>query len=188
MGALLQLNVCLMGDPGVAKSQVWIWMTHTDTELFAVLLDMIVCACAYKHAHYHITTPPLYLCPSIVSVCESCLFIFLTSLGFPQLLKHVASISPRGVYTSGKGSRCVLSLYYHSFEYSLFQSLTRRYCSGVGLTAAVVRDPLTGEFVLEVGHIRYHHLGLALSIQFIVFSLLMLFQPKPPSHSATSHT
>ena len=165
MGALLQLNVCLMGDPGVAKSQVWIWMTHTDTELFAVLLDMIVCACAYKHAHYHITTPPLYLCPSIVS-----------------------SISPRGVYTSGKGSRCVLSLYYHSFEYSLFQSLTRRYCSGVGLTAAGVRDPLTGEFVLEVGHIRYHHLGLALSIQFIVFSLLMLFQPKPPSHSATSHT
>lgn len=33
-----------------------------------------------------------------------------------QLLKHIASISPRGVYTTGKGS------------------------SGVGLTAAVVRD------------------------------------------------
>jgi len=38
-----------------------------------------------------------------------------------QLLKHIATISPRGVYTSGKGS------------------------SGVGLTAAVVRDNITGE-------------------------------------------
>ena len=55
------INVCLMGDPGVAKS---------------------------------------------------------------QLLKHIASTSPRGVYTSGKGS------------------------SGVGLTAAVVKDPTTNEFLL----------------------------------------
>lgn len=55
------INVCLMGDPGVAKS---------------------------------------------------------------QLLKHIAMLAPRGVYTSGKGA------------------------SGVGLTAAVVRDPTTQEFVL----------------------------------------
>jgi DNA replication licensing factor MCM7 len=44
-----------------------------------------------------------------------------------QLLKHVATVAPRGVYTSGKGA------------------------SGVGLTAAVLRDPLTQDFVLEGG-------------------------------------
>ena len=58
------LNICLMGDPGVAKS---------------------------------------------------------------QLLKHISSLAPRGVYTTGKGS------------------------SGVGLTAAVLRDPHTNELVLEGG-------------------------------------
>eukprot|EP01116_Phalansterium_solitarium_P025658 TRINITY_DN9920_c0_g1_i1.p1 TRINITY_DN9920_c0_g1~~TRINITY_DN9920_c0_g1_i1.p1 ORF type:complete len:736 (-),score=269.28 TRINITY_DN9920_c0_g1_i1:76-2283(-) len=58
------LNVCLMGDPGVAKS---------------------------------------------------------------QLLKHISTISPRGVYTSGKGS------------------------SGVGLTAAVLKDPITNDLILEGG-------------------------------------
>ena len=41
-----------------------------------------------------------------------------------QLLKHISYISPRAVYTTGKGS------------------------SGVGLTAAIVTDPFTKELAL----------------------------------------
>ncbi|GBF93305.1 DNA replication licensing factor MCM7 [Raphidocelis subcapitata] len=44
-----------------------------------------------------------------------------------QLLKHVAKVAPRAVYTTGKGS------------------------SGVGLTAAVLRNQVTKELVLEGG-------------------------------------
>ncbi|EKX47330.1 minichromosome maintenance protein 7 [Guillardia theta CCMP2712] len=44
-----------------------------------------------------------------------------------QLLKHVAKLTPRGVYTTGKGS------------------------SGVGLTASVTKDAFTGELMLEGG-------------------------------------
>lgn len=51
-----------------------------------------------------------------------------------QLLKYITKIAPRGVYTTGKGS------------------------SGVGLTAAVMRDPVTDEMVLgewdEVPNLR----------------------------------
>ena len=53
-----------------------------------------------------------------------------------QLLKWVANIAPRGVFTSGMGS------------------------SGVGLTAAVVSDPVTGENVLEPGTLIFADKGV----------------------------
>eukprot|EP01133_Synstelium_polycarpum_P015042 gene15042-17794_t len=53
-----------------------------------------------------------------------------------QLLKHISKLAPRGIYTSGKGS------------------------SGVGLTAAVIKDSVTGEFVLEGGSLVLADMGI----------------------------
>ena len=53
-----------------------------------------------------------------------------------QLLKYISHISPRGVYTTGKGS------------------------SGVGLTAAVLRDPVTNDLVLEGGALVLADMGI----------------------------
>ncbi|RLE78093.1 MAG: hypothetical protein DRJ56_00810, partial [Thermoprotei archaeon] len=48
-------------------------------------------------------------------------------VGKSQILRYVASIAPRGIYTTGKGS------------------------TAAGLTAAVVREKSTGDFYLEAG-------------------------------------
>ena len=53
-----------------------------------------------------------------------------------QLLKYISYISPRGVYTTGKGS------------------------SGVGLTAAVIKDPITNDMVLEGGALVLADMGV----------------------------
>eukprot|EP00954_Amorphochlora_amoebiformis_P002157 168917-Amorphochlora_amoeboformis.AAC.1 len=53
-----------------------------------------------------------------------------------QLLKHITKIAPRAVYTTGKGS------------------------SGVGLTAAVIRDQSTGDMTLEGGALVLADMGI----------------------------
>lgn len=64
------------------------------------------------------------------------------------MIGYVHKLSPRGVYTSGKGS------------------------SAVGLTASVVRDPETRELVLESGALVLSDLGICCSKYLLFTSML----------------
>ena len=67
-----------------------------------------------------------------------------------QLLGYVHKLSPRGVYTSGKGS------------------------SAVGLTASVVRDPETRELVLESGALVLSDLGICCIDEFVSITIFYI--------------
>ncbi|TFG06112.1 MAG: minichromosome maintenance protein MCM [Promethearchaeota archaeon] len=65
------------------------------------------------------------------------LFVGDPGTGKSEVLKNAVEVSPRGLYTSGKGS------------------------SAVGLTAAVIKDPDTGQMSLEAGAIVLANGGVA---------------------------
>ena len=103
------INICLMGDPGVAKSQLLRHLCSLSPRgniLFALSVSRVLYV--FNCSAYQI----IVSCSKIIVKLRMCMYVLFCVLG---------------IYTTGKGS------------------------SGVGLTAAVNRDPITEEFVLEGG-------------------------------------
>jgi hypothetical protein len=86
-------------------------------------------------------------------VCFAQRDCLLSGTSKSQLLSYVHKITPRGIYTSGKGS------------------------SAVGLTASVVRDPETRSLVLESGiaHCPVNVLRVSSQLRFMRFMRLYAY-------------
>jgi DNA replicative helicase MCM subunit Mcm2 (Cdc46/Mcm family) len=138
------INMLLLGDPGTAKSQVCGrslggGSTDVRAKCWACLWDSVLGAHAWPHPAVHATKDdaiPAFaaVVPAFpASACSSPLthavasFCDVSPRFSSQFLKYVERVAHRAVYTTGKGA------------------------SAVGLTAAVHKDAVTGEWTLEGG-------------------------------------
>ncbi len=97
------INVCVVGDPSTSKSQ----FLKYPFFFFCFLFCFVLFCCCF--------------------LFRTLIMVYLLLDLFVILCRYVASLMPRGIYTSGKAS------------------------SAAGLTACVAKDPDTGEFAIEAG-------------------------------------
>ena len=95
----------------------------------------------------------MYVC---MYVCIRVYVMCVIGTSKSQLLSYVHKLTPRGIYTSGKGSSAVGEKRFIrpnlilEFHISLCECGVNIYLTS-GLTASVVRDPETRDMVLESG-------------------------------------